>query len=186
MKIAEQTSLGLIRVGGMIAHIPVAMMTNVARSGDAVSRPMSPIEMDADGCIWFLIHRDASVLKSMCALNLSFIDMTRAVFVSFTGCGELQLQPAQAERRWPLLSRPWVPIGRNSQGLAALRFIPEMVSYWLSPHSKVAHMFSIAASLTAGQTSGCSEQEDMVNLSLPSPNGTGDKPVEWRYNQKSR
>ena len=74
MKIATQTDSALANLCGLIQQIPVAMLTIVDADGNLVSRPMSPMEVDRNGALWFFIDlRHAKVEHMGAATSASRI-----------------------------------------------------------------------------------------------------------------
>ena len=57
MQIQQQHNSDLTLLSEMIEEITVAMLTNVNEHGALTSRPMTPLEMDSEGALWFFIDR---------------------------------------------------------------------------------------------------------------------------------
>ena len=149
MNIENQNSPELAHVAHLIQDIPIAMLTHVAADGSLGSRPMSPIEMDAQGAIWFFVDVRAEQSEHLRMLNLSFRDTGHATYVSIVGKGEIDIDVGRAHVKhlWTPMARPWFPDGPDSQHLALLKFIPESADYWDAPHSRMARAFGTIASV---------------------------------------
>lgn len=65
MKIASQTSPEFIQVAKIIEDIPIAMLTTVQADGAMTSRPMTALEMDAQGALWFFTDLHSSKVEQM-------------------------------------------------------------------------------------------------------------------------
>jgi general stress protein 26 len=167
MKTGTQPTPELARLCKMIEHLPVAMMT-INADGALLSRPMAPLEMDAQGALWFFTDLRSATLEHLRAINLSFTDPAQATFVSLSGRGELSTDRSHIERLWAPFARPWFPHGSNATNLALLRFVPVTAEYWDGAHSKMVRMFALAASVVAGRRIGMGEHGIVSGLS-PAP-----------------
>ncbi len=165
MKIEAQTHSAFVELCGLIEQIPVAMLTNIDADGNLVSRPMSPIEMDRNGALWFFIDLRHAKVEHMGAANLSFADADRAIFVSMSGRGQIHMDRARIVQMWTPLLRPWFPDGAESEHLALLKFVLDAAEYWDAPRSKMIRMVALAASVIAGKPIAQGEHDVVPALS---------------------
>jgi len=149
MKTQTQVSDELHQLCQLIEPIPVAMLTSVDGDGRMESHPMSPLEMDGSGAIWFLTDLRSLKAEHLQLLNLGFADVVNSTYVSVSGSGELCTERAAIERLWTEFARPWFPDGVDSEHLALLKFIPSTAKYWDAPNSKMVRMLAMAASIAA-------------------------------------
>lgn len=165
MKMHAQSTAALTQLGQLIEEIPVAMFTNLDGDGTLVSRPMSPLEMDVNGAIWFFTDMHSSKVEQLRKVNLSFADPARASYVSLAGHGELETDQAHIRQLWTPFMKPWFPDGPESSNLALLKFVPETAEYWDAPHSKMVRMAAMAASVLAGKPVGLGDHDTLTGLS---------------------
>lgn len=151
MKTEDQNHPEFARLRELIQDLPVAMMTHVDSDGSLVSRPMSPLEFDRNGALWFYIDLRHAKVEHMGVANLSFADSARATYVSMSGRGQIQVDRARIAQLWTPLARPWFPDGPDSEHLALLKFIPDAAEYWDAPKSSMVRMVALAASVIAGK-----------------------------------
>lgn len=169
MKIEVQKNADLNKLGELIKDISVPMLTQRDSSGRIVSKPMSLLEMDAEGAMWFFTDQRLTNSDEMAsAANLSFADHSNATYVSITGYGEIVYDHARIERLWTSFAKPWFLDGPDSPNLVLLKFIPNAAEYWDSPSSKMIRMFAVAASVVSGRIIGLGEHVTLTNLSRPS------------------
>ena len=74
MKLKPQHTPELTRLGELIEGMPVAMMATQDEVGAIVSRPMTTLEMDAQGVLWLFTDMRSTKLKQHQAVNLLFAD----------------------------------------------------------------------------------------------------------------
>ena len=148
MKIATQTSAELSHVTKLIENIPIAMLTTLKGDGALASRPMTALEMDAQGALWFFTDLQSSKVDELRVVNLSFADRDQGAYVSLTGHGEIETDRARIQSLWTVFAKPWFPDGPDSSNLALLKFIPDTANYWDAPSSKMVRAFGMMASVT--------------------------------------
>ena len=166
MKIEPQSSTELIELAKRIDGIDVVMMTTLDPEGALVSRPMSPIEMDAKGAIWFFSDLRSEKVEHLRVVNLAFSDEGNGTYVSVSGRGEIHAERAHIEKLWTPFARPWFPDGPESTNLALLKFVPQTAEHWDAPNSKMVRMFAMAASIVASKPIGMGEHDTLTGLAL--------------------
>lgn len=168
MKIATQTSAELTHVAKLIEDMPIAMLTTLQADGALASRPMSALEMDAQGALWFFTDVHSSKVDHLRAVNLSFVDRDQGAYVSLSGHGEIDTDRGHIQSLWSVLAKPWFPDGPDSSNLALLKFVPDSADYWDGPSSKMVRAFGLVASLIAGKPVSMGEHGSHTGLSAPS------------------
>lgn len=169
MKTEPQRSAELTQLCELIEDMSVAMLTSLDDQGALVSRPMSPLEMDINGTLWFFTDRRSTKAEHLRVLNLSFTDPAQSTYVSLSGRGELDTDRTHIERLWTPLAKPWFPDGPDSANLTLLKFMPETAEYWDAPDSKMVRMVAMAASMVTGKPIGMGEHDTLTALSPRAP-----------------
>jgi general stress protein 26 len=164
MRIESQTNDDRMRLGELIEHIPVAMMTTRHEEDALISRPMSPLQMDEEGAIWLFTDTRTEKAVHLRAVNLAFSDADRAVYVSLSGSGEIHTDRQQIDRLWTLSANLWFPEGQDSHNLALLRIVPDVAEYWDANHSSMVRLLAVAASVVAGTPIGMGEHDSLTEL----------------------
>ena len=165
MKIEPQQSNELAQLSKLVEGISVVMMTTVDDLDALVSRPMSPIEMDGQGAIWFFTDLRSEKIEHLRVVNLAFTDPDKSIYVSISGRGEVHAEQARIDELWTAFARPWFPDGKESTNIALLKFVPDSAEYWDAPHSKMVRMFAMAASMVASKPIGMGEHDTLTQLS---------------------
>lgn len=159
MNIETQETADLSQMASLIDGMSIAMLTGVERDGALVSRPMSPLEMDGDGVLWFFTDARSEKTEQRVPLNLSFADELHSVYVSISGHGEVVRDREHVKRLWTPSARPWFLEGPESPQLVLLKFVPHVADYWDAPHSKMMRLIAMTASEAAGRPIGPGEPE---------------------------
>ena len=171
MKIEPQPTPDLVRLGALIADMPVAMLTSNGDDGALVSCPMKALEMDAEGALWFFTDLRSDLAERLRVVNLSFVDDARGTYVSLSGRGEIAKDAARIERLWTLFDRASFPDGRASRHLALLKVVPEKAEFWDAPNSRTVRLLALAASAVARTPIGQADHAVLTDLSAPAPAG---------------
>ncbi|UXH80554.1 pyridoxamine 5'-phosphate oxidase family protein [Roseateles amylovorans] len=136
---AEQPAIsGGSRLSQLVAGQRIAMLATVLADGSIDSKPMTLLELDADGALWFFCEHhpdDDAAHERYRRVNLSFSDEVRSVYVSIAGRGELLHDKARLRELWTQQARPFFPEGPESERLAALKVTPDRSEYWESSNS---------------------------------------------------
>ena len=164
MKIHPQSTPELVKLGELIEDMSVAMLTSLNESDSMDSKPMSPLEMDTEGAIWFFTELNTSKTANLSTANLAFSDSSNGTYVSLSGRGEIHKNSEDIHRLWTVFAKPWFPDGPDSPNLALLKFIPNAAEYWDAPHSKTIRLFSIAASIVTGKPVNMGDHDIIKNI----------------------
>lgn len=171
MKINPLNNAAFEPVAKLIEPIRVAMLSNLDEHGELAGRPMAPLEMDSDGAIWFFTDLRSSKVEHLRVVNLSFADPDRAVFVSISGHGEIDVERQRIERLWTSAALPWFPEGPDSPHLALLKVVPHGAEIWDAPHSSMVRSFAMAASIASGRPVGLGTHQTIGDPSSTTATG---------------
>ena len=142
MKTHLQSNRELRPLADRIRLQRVAMLTLPVPHQGLQARPMTPIEMDAQGYIWMAASR-ASLEKvsfsshGVPTANLAFSNEADSTYISITGRLEAVDDVARKAEVWKLLDRPWFK-GPDDPDYLLLALRPQHVEMWEGPHSVVA------------------------------------------------
>lgn len=167
MKIHTQDHADLARLADKLSHARVLMLTRTSPQGELFSHPMTPLEMDRSGAIWFFVSRPAHDQQHAAGAensSLGFSDESRSDYVSISGRCEVLVDAERAKQLWTPMAKPWFPDGPESPGLALLRFVPLSAEYWDAPGSKVVQLLALGASIAAGRPIGMGEHGRLDRL----------------------
>jgi general stress protein 26 len=165
MKIEPQKTTELTQLAELMKSIPVAMMTTLDDKEALTSRPMSPLQVDENGAIWFFTDLRSEKVEHLRVVNLSFADNDKSTYVSISGRGEIHAEHGHVKELWTPFARPWFPDGPDSPNLALLKFVPDTAEYWDAPNSKMVRMFAMAASIATSKPIGMGEHQTLTELS---------------------
>jgi len=164
VNIKTQGNPDLASLSELIEDFTIAMLTNADASGALVSHPMTPLEMDAQGAIWFFTDSRYTLGEDLGAANLSFANADTATFVSLAGHAELIRDQRRIADLWTPSATPWFPAGPSDTNLTLLKFVPHTAQYWDAPNNKAIRSFAMAASIAASKPIGMGKTETLTSL----------------------
>jgi general stress protein 26 len=163
MKVESQQSTAMQELADSLEDQRTAMLTLVEAGGHLGARPLTALEMDGQGSIWFMVSRRsmaAVAARPGTAVNLAFSDSDKSLYVSMAGTALLVDDAARKESLWTGMARPWFS-GADDPALSLLCVKPSAIEVWDGPDSSVVRALAMAASVAAGQPVGLGEHKDI-------------------------
>lgn len=162
MKVLPQTSDDMQHLAEHLQAPRTAMLSFSDDHGQITARPMTPLEMDAQGEIWMLASRRAMTPIFAAALrqaNLIFSDGERSLHISIAGVARLSDDGERKAALWSAAMRPWFPGGADDPDLVLLALQPHLADIWDGPESKVLRLLALTASVVAARPIGLGEHQ---------------------------
>ncbi len=143
------------RLWGMIKRHRFAMMATLHPGKTLRSRPMTTIQKEFDGSLWFFAKSDSAVAEAI-VLNqqvcLSYGDAEAMDFVCVAGPAQLVVDAEMKKRLWSPPVQAWFPEGAESPGVVLIRVKPDHAEYWDSNSNQLVVLFSLARAIVTGTT----------------------------------
>jgi general stress protein 26 len=127
-----------------------AMLTTIEDGEMLHSRPMTTIERDFDGSLWFFAKSDSATavaLRSRPSLCASYSEPKDSEFVCVSGEGSLIADTLKKKELWNAAVQAWFPEGPESASNLLIKLTPNHAEYWDSSRSKLVQLFSFAKAL---------------------------------------
>jgi general stress protein 26 len=172
MRIAAQLNASMALLAVRIRKMANTMLTGLDETNSLKSRPMTPLEIDSAGAIWFFADLRSTTVKRLAVLHLGFSDPATAAYVSISGHGELDVNRDHIEALWNPASIRWFPDGVSSPNLALLKFVPERAEYWDAAQSRMVRTFApISAYVSGAQPAPARHRAltDLARQTMPRP-----------------
>jgi general stress protein 26 len=143
----------LEKVWGMIKKHRFAMMTTQEHGEALRSRPMTTIDRDFDGSLWFFAKTDSAAVQSLAAhpqVALSYSEPAEFDFVAVSGIAVVVVDAAKKKELWRPAVQAWFPEGPESPQNVLVKVIPNHAEYWDSKSNRLVQLFSMAKALATG------------------------------------
>jgi general stress protein 26 len=157
------------KLWSMIKKYRFAMMTTLEEGEVLRSRPMTTIERDFDGTLWFFAKAHSATVSAVAAhpqVSLSYSNADAVDFVAVSGAAAVVNEVAKKKDLWKPAVQAYFPEGPESSENVLVKVAPEHAEYWDSTSNKLVQLFSLAKALATGSPPrGMGEHE---NVALPS------------------
>ncbi|NIJ51799.1 pyridoxamine 5'-phosphate oxidase family protein [Dyadobacter arcticus] len=130
-------------------------MYTTYENGRIESRPMTTLDIDADGNAWFFTSRETEIgsdTNSGEAVTLIYSDPKNNSYMSVSGTAAIVDSESKKEELWNLMSKAWFPKGKDDPNLVMLKVTTEEAAYWDSTSSTMVVFFSMLKAVLTGTT----------------------------------
>lgn len=137
----------LRKLGELIDHIEVAMMTTRAMDGSLVSRPLQTLKLDDNGELIFFTAADSHKVDELTqepGVNLAYADPGEQRYVSVRGRARMDRDEATIDELWSSVQKVFFPEGKGDPNLMVLRVRVMDASYWESAGNFIARALDVA------------------------------------------
>jgi general stress protein 26 len=120
-------------------------------------RPMSHVDIDDEGKIWFFTSRDswkAEDIQRNPTVQLVYINESDSLYLTIDGIASLVENQQRMRELFNPFVKAWFPKGLNEPSLALLVVNPMELEYWSNDDGKVlTYMKMLAAAVSGSQPS---------------------------------
>jgi general stress protein 26 len=126
------------RVRALIQRAGVAMLVTIDEQAAPVGRPMLPLWLDKDPCLYFLTHQTTRKVGHIAAHpHVGLTIVNAGCYFVLTGIAAASREPELIQRLWKPTYRAWFPDGANDREATVLRVAVDRVDYWEPPRSRL-------------------------------------------------
>lgn len=118
-------------------------------------RPMSPLEVDHDGNLWFLSSHDShknDELEANPAVRLYFQASKRSGFLYLDGHATISRDQARIHELWNFALKTWFTQGEDDPRITVIRVTPTQGYYWDNKHGDAVASAKIVVGAALGKT----------------------------------
>jgi general stress protein 26 len=142
------------RVWEIIKDCRFAMLMTVEADGSLRSRPMTTVQKEFSGRLWFFAptHSDAThAVEQNSNVCVAYANASHADFVSISGEASIVTDAAIKERLWSPMLEAYFPHGAPSPEVSLIKVYATHAEYWDSKSSKLVQLFSMASAYLRGK-----------------------------------
>lgn len=152
MKTVAQDNEAFGQLSRLLEPLTLAMLTSVDVDGALVSRPMAPLELDADGSLWFFTDKRSAKIDQLSSVNLSFVDPARGVYLSLSGHAQMFGNHERTEPHWAIYTRPWSREEPDSPHMGLMKFVPAIGDCWDAAQNRMVRFLAVTAEMIDGES----------------------------------
>lgn len=169
MEVKSQVNEGMVKVGELVKEIKFAMLTTLCADGTLHSRPMSTLQMDEDGNLWFFTGRNSTKIQDIdeqCQVNVAYARSDKQDYLSVTGTAEVVQDRKKMEALWTPWLKPWFQDGLDDPNLILLKVRIDEADYWDAPGSAVKRLYGLSKGALTGNTDALGDTGHVSNPSM--------------------
>lgn len=143
---------GLGKLKAMAEAVKICMFCTKHRD-HIDSKPMSTIQVDEDGSVWFFTEEfteKVGQVESNPQICLAYSDPSKNSYLSVTGTASVVHDKEKIRELWNPILKAWFPQGLETPGLALLRVTPAHAEFWDSSASKMVNLFHMVKAAVSG------------------------------------
>lgn len=128
-------------------------MLGTLEDGSMRFRPMSHVDIDDDGKIWFFTSKEswkAEEIQRNPTVQLIYLNESDSIYLSLEGIAQLVEDQHRMKELFNPFVKAWFPKGLKDPALALLVMHPLSVEYWTNDDSKVLTYIKMLASAVTG------------------------------------
>ena len=140
------------KVKELVSRSRVGMLGTL-EAGFMKFRPMSHVDVDDDGNIWFFTSKDswkAEDVQRNPTVQLVYINESDSSYLSIDGTAYLSFDQQRMRELFNPFVKAWFPKGLKDPSLALLMVHPMEMEYWSNDDSKVLTYLKILTAAATG------------------------------------
>lgn len=119
------------------------------------TRPMSVLQVDEQGNLWFLSaidsHKNFEIPENP-AVQLFFQGSAHSDFITLNGRATISTDKAKIKELWEPLVKTWFTEGVDDPRISVIKFTPEQGYYWDNKHGNLVAFAKMAIGAAIGKT----------------------------------
>ena len=141
-------------VWNRIKDIRYAMLTTFDADGGLTARPMTTVQKQFDGTLWFFTSRTSPPAEAVLAdstVGVQYVDTGSDVYVSLSGDASFDEDRVRMQALWSPMVKAWFPEGIDDPDLVLLRVDVYKAEYWDIKESKPVQLYKMARAAITGK-----------------------------------
>lgn len=162
MDAQKQKNPELQKIAEMVDDIKFTMLTTVNKDGSISGRPMSTLQMDEDGHLWFFTGLNSPKVESISEhqqVGLIYSRADKQDYVSISGTAQIVRDKEKMKELWTPWIKPWFPEGLDDPNLILLKVNLVMAEYWEAPGNAITRVYGLAKAVITGNTDALGENK---------------------------
>jgi general stress protein 26 len=118
------------------------------------TRPMSTIEVEEDGSLWFFTDIRSIKVEEVASdkeVHLTYAHPGKESYMDVRGTAKVVTDKQQIKDKWSPIVKAWFPNGVEDPNIALLKVQPNQCYYWDAETGKMIQFLKMAVSAIAGK-----------------------------------
>lgn len=138
----------------LVEEIRVCMFITNNRNENEHTRPMSAVEVDEAGTLWFFTDIRSIKVEEVSIdreVHLTFAHPGKESYLDVWGTSSISTDRALIKEKWSPVVKAYFPNGADDPNLALMKVTPTDVYYWESETGKMMQFLKMAAAAVTKQ-----------------------------------
>lgn len=130
-------------------------MYTTYNDGKIESRPMTTLDVDGDGNVWFFTSKNTEIGKETDwnePVTLIYSEPKDSSYLSVSGKASVVDDEQKKDELWNAMSKAWFPGGKDDPNLVMIRVETGEAAYWDNSSSRMVVFFSMIKAAVTGTT----------------------------------
>ncbi|HEY5825172.1 MAG TPA: pyridoxamine 5'-phosphate oxidase family protein [Cyclobacteriaceae bacterium] len=146
----ENSTEAIDKLRDLVNDVTVCMFTTVDDNGAVTTRPMTTIDCDEDGNLWFFTNEFGEKILEGCYDNnvyLIYSHPGKNTYFHVTGTSNVIVDRIKIEKLWKPILKAWFPQGIADPKLCLIKVITEEAKYWNSTSNKMVVFYNMVKAI---------------------------------------
>ena len=146
----ENNKESVSKLRSLIKDVNVCMFTTVDNEGAVSTRPLTTVDVDDDGNIWFFTNEFGEKILDESYDNSAYLIYSHPganTYLYVKGISNLIVDRTKIEAHWKPMLKAWFPQGIDDPKLCLIKVITEEAKYWNSTSSKMVVFYNMVKAI---------------------------------------
>jgi general stress protein 26 len=133
----------------------ICMFTTSLSKLPLSARPMSTVDVDDDGNIWFISKKSSAKNQEVSAdsrVQLFYASRNSSEYLNVYGEADIIIDKELFKEKWVPEAKAWLSEGVDDPEMSLIKVTPLDSYYWDTKHNKYVALFKMAAAIVTGKT----------------------------------
>ena len=139
----------------LVTNADMCMFVTSLSQLPLTARPMSTVDVDDEGNIWFISKKSSEKNKAIATDNrvqLFYASKGSSEYVNVYGEAVISYDKKRAEEVWTPIAKAWLTEGVDDPELSLIKVTPVDTYYWDTKHGKLVSLIKVATAVLTGKT----------------------------------
>lgn len=139
----------------LVSEVNICMFTTLDNDLKISSRPMSTVDVDAEGNAWFFTNEFSEKIQEVSkdnSVNLIYAHPGKNIYVNVKGSCAVIIDRKKMEELWQPSMKSWLPEGLDDPKICLVKVKTEEAFYWNTNSSKMGVFFQMLKAIAKGDS----------------------------------
>lgn len=141
------------KIRELAKNADICMFTTSLSQLPLTARPMSTVDIDAEGNIWFISMRSSAKNREVTAdkrVQLFYASRNSNEYLSVYGEAEVVIDKELFKEKWVPEAKAWMEKGTDDPEMSLIKVTPVDSYYWDTKHNKLVALAKMATAIITG------------------------------------